>query len=137
MKKGVFEIFQLLGIIFKSLGYPSISENIDSYNRGDLLEGELLEILRKFSVEEEEGSLVVEIQGCFYLLDKIVSLEREERYSFSKNRQQYLLVMNRTDSSNKNIYYGNTFFVFDTKEEREKVLKLVKNQLSAIGYKFV
>lgn len=136
-------LFYTLSDIFGKLGNVTIKELLQDFASGrinkELLEEELCSwITNVFPEEDAENppvAYLVEIGGGTYLLNNILSLEKVEKYSFSKNRMQYLLLMNRSNSDK--VMYGNTYFTFDTKEARDKTLNLIKDKLAMVGKKII
>lgn len=135
-------IFYKIADIFEKLGNVSVKEYLEDFAKGLLTEEELEEELDNwstnvFGTNDEDKSIVylIEVKGGIYHLSDIFSLERKEKYSYAKNKMQYLLLMNRTE--NVKDPYGNTVFVFDEETEREKVINLIKDKLAIIGRKII
>lgn len=146
MKKGKTDIggsslLYKIADIFEKLGIVSVKENLEDFAKGIITEDQLEEELdswsTNFSNEEDEKqvSWLIEIKGGMYYLSNIFSLEKKDKYSYSKNKMQYLLLMNRTE--NVKDPYGNTVFVFDEETEREKTINLIKDKLATIGRKLI
>lgn len=69
---------------------------------------------------------MVEIQGNYYDMWELRSLEKCERYNEDKEDMEYCILMNKTAIG---LNFTEVYFVYPTEEERDLALKQLRSKL--------
>lgn len=128
---------------FDKLGSIYLKELFERFLNGDVsdedLDTELDDWSTRFSTERDESlsktPTLIEISNRVFYINSIFHFEKVERYSYSKNKMEYGIMINRSEDSKTT--YQNTFLLFTSQEERDKEYKFLKEKLSIIGKRFV
>ena len=128
---------------FDKLGSIYLKELFESFLNGDVsdedLDIELDDWSTRFSSEKDESlsktPTLIEISNRVFYINSIFYFEKVEKYSYSKNRMEFGILINKSEDSKT--AYQNTLLLFGSQEERDKEYKYLKEKLSITGRRFV
>lgn len=128
---------------FDKLGAIYLKELFESFLNGDVsdedLDAELDDWSTRFSTERDESlsktPTLIEISNRVFYINSIFYFEKVEKYSYSKNRMEFGILINKSEDSKT--AYQNTLLLFGSQEERDKEYKYLKEKLSITGRRFV
>lgn len=128
---------------FDKLGSIYLKELFESFLNGDVsdedLDTELDDWSTRFSTEKDESlsktPTLIEISNRVFYINSIFYFEKVEKYSYSKNRMEFGILINKSEDSKT--AYQNTLLLFGSQEERDKEYKYLKEKLSITGRRFV
>lgn len=128
---------------FDKLGSIYLKELFESFLNGDIsdedLDTELDDWSTRFSTEKDESlsktPTLIEISNRVFYINSIFYFEKVEKYSYSKNRMEFGILINKSEDSKT--AYQNTLLLFGSQEERDKEYKYLKEKLSITGRRFV
>jgi len=76
----------------------------------------------------------IDIQGRSFKVSMLLSIETEQTYDYLRNKQKYQIIVNRSNTDT--IFYANTTYNFDKKEDRDSIYEDLKTRLEAFNIKF-
>lgn len=128
---------------FDKLGSIYLKELFESFLNGDVSEEDLsIELddwATRFSSEMDESlsktPTLVEISNRVFYINSIFYFEKVEKYSYSKNRMEFGILINKSEDSKTT--YQNTLLLFGSQEERDREYRFLKEKLSITGRRFV
>lgn len=128
---------------FDKLGSIYLKELFESFLSGDVSEEDLsIELddwATRFSSEMDESlsktPTLVEISNRVFYINSIFYSEKVEKYSYSKNRMEFGILINKSEDSKT--AYQNTLLLFGSQEERDREYRFLKEKLSITGRRFV
>ena len=127
---------------YDKLGSVYLKELLENFLTEDITEDALNEEIDDWAVrfseeieKETKTPSLVEISNKVFYINSIFHFEKVERYSYSKNKMEYGIMINRSEDSKTT--YQNTLLLFTSQEERDKEYKFLKEKLSIIGKKFI
>lgn len=128
---------------FDKLGSVYLKELFESFLSGDVSEEDLsIELddwATRFSSEMDESlsktPTLVEISNRVFYINSIFYFEKVEKYSYSKNRMEFGILINKSEDSKT--AYQNTLLLFGSQEERDREYRFLKEKLSITGRRFV
>lgn len=128
---------------FDKLGSIYLKELFESFLSGDVSEEDLsIELddwATRFSSEMDESlsktPTLVEISNRVFYINSIFYFEKVEKYSYSKNRMEFGILINKSEDSKT--AYQNTLLLFGSQEERDREYRFLKEKLSITGRRFV
>lgn len=128
---------------FDKLGSIYLKELFESFLSGDVSEEDLsIELddwATRFSSEMDKSlsktPTLVEISNRVFYINSIFYFEKVEKYSYSKNRMEFGILINKSEDSKTT--YQNTLLLFGSQEERDREYRFLKEKLSITGKIFV
>lgn len=127
---------------YDKLGSVYLKELLENFLTEDITEDALNEEIDDWAVrfseeieKETKTPSLVEISNKVFYINSIFHFEKVERYSYSKNKMEYGIMINRSEDSKTT--YQNTLLLFTSQEERDKEYKFLKEKLSIIGKRFI
>lgn len=127
---------------YDKLGSVYLKELLENFLTEDITEDALNEEIDDWAVRfsgEIEGETktpsLVEISNKVFYINSIFHFEKVEKYSYSKNKMEYGIMINRSEDSKTT--YQNTLLLFTSQEERDREYKFLKEKLSIIGKRFI
>ena len=128
---------------FDKLGSVYLKELFESFLSGDVSEEDLsIELddwATRFSSETDESlsktPTLVEISNRVFYINSIFYFEKVEKYSYSKNRMEFGILINKSEDSKT--AYQNKLLLFGSQEERDREYRFLKEKLSITGRRFV
>lgn len=135
--------FYKIADAFDKLGSIYLKELFESFLNGDIseedLDIELDDWATRFSSEKDESlsktPTLVEISNRVFYINSIFYFEKIEKYSYSKNKMEFGILINKSEDSKTT--YQNTLLLFGSQEERDKEYRYLKEKLSITGRRFV
>lgn len=76
----------------------------------------------------------IDILGRSFKVTMLLSLEQDQTYDYLRNKQKYQIIVNRSNTDT--VFYANTTYNFDNKEERDRTYEDLKTRLEAFSIKF-
>lgn len=127
---------------YDKLGSVYLKELLENFLTEDITEDALNEEIDDWAVRfseeierETKTPSLVEISNKVFYINSIFHFEKVERYSYSKNKMEYGIMINRSEDSKTT--YQNTLLLFTSQGERDKEYKFLKEKLSIIGKRFI
>lgn len=127
---------------YDKLGSVYLKELLENFLTEDITEDALNEEIDDWAVrfseeieKETKTPSLVEISNKVFYINSIFHFEKVERYSYSKNKMEYGIMINKSEDSKTT--YQNTLLLFTSQEERDKEYKFLKEKLSIIGKRFI
>jgi hypothetical protein len=76
----------------------------------------------------------IDILGRAFKINMLLSIEKDQSYDFLRNKYKYQIILNRSEGTV--VFYTNTTFDFDTKEQQDREYESLKLRLEPFNIKF-
>lgn len=130
------DAYDKLGSVYlKELLESFLNEEIDDNALNEEIDDWAVRFSEELGEKETKTPSLIEISNRVFYINSIFHFEKVERYSYSKNKMEYGIMINKSEDSKTT--YQNTLLLFTSQEERDKEYKFLKEKLSIIGKRFI
>lgn len=145
-RREVKDVMKYLLVSLSKVRSYTLSDVLTKWVEGEIDDVRVKELLDEWNqnfntldvdLETKESILYtdfIEIGSINITIRSIYRIQPLDRYSFKHNKMQYGILLNK--SENENIPNANEFIIFDTEEDRDKQLLLLKDRLALFQIRF-